>query len=391
MLQTAESVCMGHPDKLCDYIADSILDRCLFYDPSARVACEVLATDGHIFLTGEITCQEKVDVVRVAKNALEECGYNADDFKVSTYIQRQSEDISLAVDESLEARQGDVTAHSLLGAGDQGTVYGYATQETESYLPLALELAHQLCRRIDQLREEGVIEGIYSDGKSQVTLSYEGGEVSHVKTIVISVQHAVTKDLKRLYVELVSEVILPVFEGYPLDEDTVILINPSGRFVTGGPSADTGLTGRKIMVDSYGGLAPHGGGAFSGKDPSKVDRSGAYMARFIAKNLVASKVCDECTVGLSYAIGKANPVMVTVTSHGTSRYTDRLLTAFVKTYFNLKPGAVIDYLNLRHVEYKKTARYGHFSSRLYPWERTLDAYDMKEALETYANYAEKNQ
>lgn len=385
MFKTAESVCMGHPDKLCDYIADSVLDRCLLYDPNARVACEVLATDGKIILAGEISTSEEVNVFDVVEVALWESGYNPDDFEVYNLINKQSADIASAVNQSLEARQGEKTSYNLLGAGDQGTVYGYATNETNSYLPLALELAHKLCKRLDTLRVDGVIGGIHSDGKSQVTLEYDGNRLKHVHTILISVQHDEDKDLHQLRSELISEVILPIFDGYPIDEETVILINPSGRFVTGGPTADTGLTGRKIMVDTYGGFVAHGGGAFSGKDPSKVDRSAAYMARYIAKNFVKAEICSECSVSLSYAIGKARPVMVQVSSHGTAEYSDEVLTDFTQRYFNLKPGAIIDFLDLRKPKYRRTARYGHFSSFIYLWERTFESYKIKEALEEYAD------
>lgn len=385
MFKTAESVCMGHPDKLCDYIADSILDSCLLYDRNARVACEVLATDGKIILAGEISTNEEIDFLEVVDVALWESGYHPEEFEVFNLINTQSSDIASAVNQSLEARQGEVTAHNILGAGDQGTVYGYATNETSSCLPLALDLAHKLCRRLDTLRIEGVIEGIHSDGKSQVSLEYDGDRLRHVHTVLISVQHDEEKDLQALRSELISEVILPIFKNYPIDEDTIILINPSGRFVTGGPTADTGLTGRKIMVDTYGGLAAHGGGAFSGKDPSKVDRSAAYMARYIAKNYVDAGICSECSVSLSYAIGKAKPVMVQVTSHDTSDYSDEMLTDFTERFFNLKPGAIIDFLDLRKPRYRKTARYGHFSSFIYLWERTFDSYKIKEALEEYAD------
>lgn len=385
MFKTAESVCMGHPDKLCDYIADSILDCCLLYDQNARVACEVLATNGKIILAGEISTTEEVNVLDVVDVALWESGYNPDEFEVYNLINKQSADIASAVSQSLEVRQGDNTSYNLLGAGDQGTVYGYATNETNSCLPLALDLAHKLCKRLDTLRIDGVIEGIHSDGKAQVTLEYDGERLLHVHTVLLSVQHDEDKDSQQLRGELISEVILPIFEHYPIDEETIILINPSGRFVTGGPTADTGLTGRKIMVDTYGGLAAHGGGAFTGKDPSKVDRSAAYMARYIAKNYVKAEICSECSVSLSYAIGKAKPVMVQVTSHGTSEYSDEVLTDFTQRYFNLKPAAIIEFLDLRKPKYRRTARYGHFSSFIYLWERTFDAFKIKEALEEYAD------
>lgn len=371
---TAESVCAGHPDKLCDFIADSILDACLRKDRSSRVACEVMATGHKIIVAGEITCAKRVDIRFVVREALRDIGYNPYAFLIYVYVHKQSADIADGVDRALESRSGDTTQYSMLGAGDQGTVYGYATDETREYLPLPLVLAHGICRRVDSVRRDNVIKGIKPDGKAQVTIEYEDGKPKRVASIVVSVQHSADKNMETLRSELISEVLHPVFKDFPFDGDTEILVNPSGRFVKGGPAADTGLTGRKLMVDTYGGLAAHGGGAFSGKDPTKVDRSGAYMARYIAKNLVWSGLAKRCEVALSYAIGKADPVAVSVNSFGTSEYSDERLCDAVKKVFCLRPAAIIDQLRLRSAIYADTAAYGHFNSVLFPWESGTDRY-----------------
>lgn len=381
---TAESVCAGHPDKLCDFIADSILDACLRKDRSSRVACEVMATGHKIIVAGEITCAKRVDIRFVVREALRDIGYNPYAFLIYVYVHKQSADIADGVDRALESRSGDTTQYSMLGAGDQGTVYGYATDETREYLPLPLVLAHGICKRVDSVRRDNVIKGIKPDGKAQVTIEYEDGKPKRVASIVVSVQHSVDKNMETLRSELISEVLHPVFKDFPFDGDTEILVNPSGRFVKGGPAADTGLTGRKLMVDTYGGLAAHGGGAFSGKDPTKVDRSGAYMARYIAKNLVWSGLAKRCEVALSYAIGKADPVAVSVNSFGTSEYSDERLCEAVKKVFCLRPAAIIDQLRLRSAIYADTAAYGHFNSVLFPWESGTDRY--KELRKAVAEY-----
>ena len=381
---TAESVCAGHPDKLCDFIADSILDACLRKDRSSRVACEVMATGHKIIVAGEITCAKRVDIRFVVREALRDIGYNPYAFLIYVYVHKQSADIAGGVNRALESRSGDTTQYSMLGAGDQGTVYGYATDETREYLPLPLVLAHGICKRVDSVRRDNVIKGIKPDGKAQVTIEYEDGKPKRVASIVVSVQHSADKDMETLRSELISEVLHPVFKDFPFDGDTEILVNPSGRFVKGGPAADTGLTGRKLMVDTYGGLAAHGGGAFSGKDPTKVDRSGAYMARYIAKNLVWSGLAKRCEVALSYAIGKADPVAVSVNSFGTSEYSDERLCEAVKKVFCLRPAAIIDQLRLRSAIYADTAAYGHFNSVLFPWESGTDRY--KELRKAVAEY-----
>lgn len=381
---TAESVCAGHPDKLCDYIADSILDACLQKDKASRVACEVMATKGHIIVAGEITCSKRVDIRAVVREALRDLGYNPLAYIVYVFVHRQSADIAGGVDRALENRNGDTSWYSSLGAGDQGTVYGFATNETTAYLPMPVVLANAICKRIDTVRRDGIIKGIKPDGKAQVTVEYENGKPKRVANIVVSVQHSADKKMKTLRSEIISEVLWPVFEKFPFDEDTEILVNPSGRFVKGGPGADTGLTGRKLMVDTYGGLASHGGGAFSGKDPTKVDRSAAYMARFIAKHIVWSGLAECCEVAISYAIGKADPVSVTVNTYRTSKYTDDQLCEIVKKVFCLRPAAIIEQLQLRDPIYKKTAAYGHFNSCLFPWEDGNAKYrDLMKAVKEY--------
>lgn len=383
--KTAESVCMGHPDKLCDLIADSILDACLREDRASRVACEVLATKGKIVVAGEITCSAKVDIRYITRNVLRDVGYNPREFDVLVFVHQQSADISAGVDQALEARAGLNEPYSTLGAGDQGTMYGYACIETLEQLPLPIVLAHRLVKRMDSCRKGKLIKGIKSDGKAQVTVEYESGKPKRVKTIVISVQHDQDKTLPELKADILTHVLWQCFEDFPFDENTEILINPAGRFVEGGPAADTGLTGRKIMVDTYGGLASHGGGALCGKDPTKVDRSGAYMARYIAKNIVGSGLAEECEVALSYAIGKANPVAVNVTSFQTSKLTDEQLTDLVKEVFNLRPAAMIEKLKLRTPFYADTSTYGHFNSILFPWEQVNMVTELRKAASNYAN------
>ena len=383
--KTAESVCMGHPDKLCDLIADSILDACIREDRASRVACEVLATKGKIVVAGEITCSAKVDIRYITRSVLRDVGYNPREFDVLVFVHQQSADISAGVDQALEARAGLTEPYSTLGAGDQGTMYGYACIETLEQLPLPIVLAHRLVKRIDSCRKGKLIKGIKSDGKAQVTVEYKGGKPKRVKTIVISVQHDKDKTLPELKADILDHVLWQCFDDFPFDEETEILINPAGRFVEGGPAADTGLTGRKIMVDTYGGLASHGGGALCGKDPTKVDRSGAYMARYIAKNIVGSGLATECEVALSYAIGKANPVAVNVTSFQTSKLTDEQLSGVVKEVFNLRPAAMIEKLRLRTPFYADTSSYGHFNSILFPWEQVNMVTELRKAASNYAN------
>lgn len=380
--KTAEGVCKGHPDKLCDLIADSILDECIYEDKSARVACEVMATKGHIIVAGEITCSKMPDIVEVVCRVLRHVGYNPEHFQVHVMVHGQSTDIASGVQQSLESRQGSKERYSNLGAGDQGTVYGYAIDEGENrLLPLPLVLANRITERLDIARRDKFIKGILPDGKAQVTVEYQDRVPKRVKNIVVSVQHEPDKDLTQLQHEIISEVLWPAFDAFPFDEQTEILINPSGRFVEGGPSADTGLTGRKLMVDTYGGLALHGGGALSGKDPTKVDRSGAYMARCIARHIVWCGYAQECQVAISYAIGKADPVAFSVDSLGTGKVPDSVLTEAAQEVFCLRPAGIIEYLNLRTARYAATASYGHFKEFLAPWEQTDKARELRDAID----------
>jgi len=379
---TSESVCIGHPDKVCDRISDSILDECLRRDPNSRVAVEALATKGKVVVAGEVTCSKRIDFREYARKALSTAGYNPDKFEISVFIHAQSPDISDGVDVSLEDRVfGKETG--TLGAGDQGTVYGYATNETEEMLPLPILLSHRICMNLDRCRTEGIIKGIRSDGKAQVSMVYIDGKPASVDTIIISIQHSRWKNQDELRKEIIEHVVKPAFSIFPLNDGTILLVNPSGRFIEGGPAADTGLTGRKIIVDTYGGIAPHGGGAFSGKDPTKVDRSAAYMARHVAKHIVAAGLADRCTVSLSYAIGKANPVAADIDTHGTGKIPEgRLMFAILET-FQLSPSGIIDELELRAPTYGATSTYGHFTNQWLSWER-IDEEKLKKLKELTA-------
>ena len=383
--KTAESVRAGHPDKLCDLIADGILDACIRKDQASRVACEVMATKGRIIVAGEITCKGKVDIRKIVHDTLRTVGYNPWDFITYVFVHMQSADISAGVSVPLEMREGQEDACDSLGAGDQGTVYGYATDETPEMLPLPLVLSHRIVKRLDECCKYKLISGLGPDGKAQVTVEYEDGKPKRIKAVVISVQHTEEKTQEQLREDVRSNVLLPCFEEFPLDQNTEILVNPSGRFVEGGPAADTGLTGRKLMVDTYGGLASHGGGALSGKDPTKVDRSGAYMARYIAKNIVWSGLAKECEVALSYAIGKANPVAVDVNTFGTGKIPTDALRAIISEVFDLRPAAIIRTLRLQRPIFADTAIYGHFSNALSPCELTDKSKELKEAAEQYAD------
>lgn len=380
--KTCESVCIGHPDKLCDLIADSILDECLRLDKSSRVACEVMATGHKIIVAGEITCSKRADIRFITRQALRKAGYDPLKYLIYVYVHKQSEDIDGGVSRALELRNGDTSWYSTIGAGDQGTVYGYATNETKSLIPLPLELAHQICKRVDKVRSDGTVKGIFSDGKAQVTIQYEDGKPVRVKTIVVSVQHSEGKDLDVLRSEIIANVLWPVFEGFPFDNDTEILVNPSGRFVKGGPAADTGLTGRKIIVDTYGGEGAHGGGAFSGKDPTKVDRSAAYMARCVAVSVVQNSLADKCQVAVSYAIGKADPVAVQVDTFGTGKYSDTAIRNAVIDTFNFRPAAIIEFLKLRDTDYSETSTYGHFGA-CERWEWNHCSQELREAVKKH--------
>lgn len=371
---TAESVTEGHPDKLCDLIADSVLDECLSHDALSRVACEVLAAKGQIIVAGEITSLHEPPVPRIVRKVLCEVGYDPARFSIQCLLHRQSPDIAHGVDCPLEQRRGiKRSGHALkLGAGDQGVMVGFACDETPEMLPFPVVLANRLSASLAIARKSGLIQGLRPDGKSQVTVEYdEGGKPLRLDTIVLSAQHSPEKKEDELYFELTDRVIGPALFDILPDRDTKILINPSGQFVLGGPEADTGLTGRKLMTDSYGVFAPHGGGSFSGKDPTKVDRSGAYMARYIAKNLVSAGLCSKCQVTLAYAIGQAEPVMVQVDTLGTgTACADDCLTEAVKLVFGLTPAGIISQLSLLVPRYRQTAVYGHFGKPELPWERT---------------------
>lgn len=365
---TAESVTEGHPDKLCDAIADGVLDACLAEDPGARVACEVLATAGKITVAGEITAKTMPDISAIVARTVREIGYPSSDYEIEVITHDQSLDIAAAVGGGRQT-----------GAGDQGVVYGYACLETDELLPLPVVLAHRLTRMLANARRLGTIRGLGPDGKAQVSVEYLFGLPSRIASVVVSCQHDEDKDLEELRREVLERVITPALEELPPDRETEILINPGGRFVLGGFEADTGLTGRKLMADTYGGLAPHGGGALSGKDGTKVDRSGAYIARYIAKNLVAAGSAEKCTVSLAYAIGRAQPVAVDVDSHGTGEYPDAVLEQAVRGVFDLTPEGMIRTLGLDKPIFAQFCNYGHFTHPDAPWEQTDKAQALAEA------------
>ena len=356
---TAESVTEGHPDKLCDTIADSVLDACLSSDPAARVACEVMATAGKIIVAGEITARDLPDIPAIVCRTVRETGYGGSDYEVETVTHDQSDDIA-----------GAVGSDTQMGAGDQGIVYGFACSETAELLPLPVVLAHRLTLLLTNARRTGIIRGLGPDGKAQVSVEYQGGASYRIAAVVVSCQHDADKDMDELRREIIRHVIVPALRDLYPDPKTEVFINPSGRFVLGGFEADTGLTGRKLMADTYGGLAPHGGGALSGKDGSKVDRSGAYMARYIAKNIVAAGLAEKCTVSLAYAIGRAEPVAVDVDTHKTGLYSEELLKEAVLSLFDLTPGGIIRTLGLDRPIFARFCNYGHFTHRDAPWEQT---------------------
>ena len=381
---TAESVTEGHPDKLCDIIADRVLDECLAHDALSRVACEVLATKGQVIVAGEITSLYEPDIPSIVQSVFRKAGYDPTSFSIQCLLHRQSSDIAAGVGCSLERRRNlskDQPALQL-GAGDQGVMVGYACSETPQMMPLPVVLAHRLTSALSAARKTGMIRGLRPDGKAQVTVEYgKDGKPLRLDAVVLSAQHSPEKPKDELSWELTDKVLAPALQALPPDKDTKILLNPSGRFVLGGPEADTGLTGRKLMVDSYGVFAPHGGGAFSGKDPTKVDRSGAYMARYIAKNLVAAGLCEKCQVTLAYAIGKAEPVMVEVDTFGTGTVcADDCLAEAARFVFGLTPAEIIAQLDLLTPRYTQTAAYGHFGKPEFPWERTDQAKILRAAV-----------
>ena len=366
---TAESVTEGHPDKLCDIIADSMLDDCLAHDPASHVACEVLATRGHITVAGETSSRHIPRVPGIVERVLRDVGYQTRGRTLDVLLHRQSPDIAAGVNNPLEERNGQGTGRQI-GAGDQGVMVGYACDETPERMPLAVMLAHRITHGLAMARKTGQITELLPDGKAQITVEYEDGRPVRLDTVIVSAQHHEDAEIERLAQAIRAGVLTSALRALPPDEDTRILINPSGRFVLGGPDADTGLTGRKLMVDSYGPFAPHGGGAFSGKDATKVDRSGAYMARYIARNIVAARLASRCQVTLAYAIGVVQPVMVEVDTFGTGTLcADDCLAIAMRHVFDLTPLSIIRTLQLTRPIFAKTACYGHFGRADFPWER----------------------
>lgn len=376
-LFTSESVTEGHPDKICDQISDSVLDAILEKDPHARVACETCTTTGMVMVMGEISTNCYVDIPKVVRETIREIGYDrakygfdCDTCAVMTTIDEQSSDIAMGVDEALESRQGEKDDVEAVGAGDQGMMFGYATNETEEFMPAPIAMAHRLSRRLTEVRKNGTLKYLRPDGKTQVTVEYEHDKPKRIDAIVISTQHDEEVTLEQIQEDLRKHVIDYVIPAELLDENTKYYINPTGRFVVGGPQGDSGLTGRKIIVDTYGGMGRHGGGAFSGKDPTKVDRSAAYAARWVAKNLVAAGIADKLEIQLAYAIGVAKPVSIQVDTFGTGKKSEEEIVEIVQKVFDLRPGAIIRDLDLRRPIYKQTAAYGHFgrTDAELPWE-----------------------
>ncbi|MFR0974480.1 MAG: methionine adenosyltransferase [Acutalibacteraceae bacterium] len=389
MFFTSESVTEGHPDKICDNISDAVLDAILAQDPDGRVACETTCITDQIMVMGEITTKAKIDIEKIARDVVCEIGYDSPEkgfdghtCKVQIAIDKQSPDIALGVDKSYELKEGYDDSYNLHGAGDQGMMFGYACDETEELMPLSISLSHKLAKQLTNVRKDGTLPYLRPDGKTQVTVEYdESGAPKRVDTIVISSQHSADVSLDQIRSDIVKYVIKPIVPENLLDDDTIIYVNPTGRFVTGGPAGDSGLTGRKIIVDTYGGIGRHGGGCFSGKDPTKVDRSAAYAARYVAKNIVAAGLAKKCEIQIAYAIGVAHPVSVMIDTFGTGIISDDTLSEIVTETFDLRPAAIIDSLDLRRPIYRQLAAYGHMgrTDLDLPWEKTDKAVELKQA------------
>lgn len=391
-LFTSESVTEGHPDKIADQISDSVLDAIYAQDPQARVACETAVTTGLVLVMGEITTNCYVDINKIARDTINEIGYNNPSFGfdgntcgVIVALDEQSPDIAMGVDTALENRTGEMSEAGIeaTGAGDQGMMFGFACNETAELMPMPISLAHRLTRRLTEVRKNGTLPYLRPDGKSQVTVEYDGDQVIRVDAVVISTQHAEEVTQEQIHADIMEHVIKVVIPAELLDSETKYYINPTGRFVIGGPVGDAGLTGRKIIVDTYGGYASHGGGAFSGKDPTKVDRSAAYAARYVAKNIVAAGLASRCEIEIAYAIGVAHPVSILVNTHGTGIVSDEKLVEIVRANFDLRPAGIIKMLDLRRPIYKQTAAYGHFGRTdvTLPWEQTDKADALKAAIQ----------
>ena len=389
VLFTSESVTEGHPDKICDQVSDAILDEILKVDPVARVACETLTTTGIVMVVGEITTSQYADIQSIVRNVIKEIGYTRAKFgfdastcSVVTSINEQSRDIALGVDSALEYKNGNEDKYNSVGAGDQGMMFGYACTETDEFMPLPITLAHKLSKRLSYVRKNDILGYLRPDGKSQVTVEYIDGVPSRIEAIVVSTQHSPSVKLEQIQKDIKEFVIDEVIPEYLIDENTKIYVNPTGRFEIGGPMGDSGLTGRKLIVDTYGGFGRHGGGAFSGKDPTKVDRSATYMARYIAKNIVASGICEKLEIGISYAIGVAKPLSIYVDTFGTGKISDDRIIEIINKVFDLRPAAIIDTLDLRRPIYRQIAAYGHFGRNDLdlPWEKLDKVEDIKKLI-----------